>query len=491
MTMKMRMKKKTRSKKTNSREIFKMKRKEYNGSEYVEDGDFDEDQESIFDIKKQLTKKLITKQKYSDKLYPGGERCDSMIIESKSVISVSDNSVSDLNLNDKEEQSNTSVKENNLLPKKNKSFSGPVPPFRKDRSNNLSGSKTPKSPSSGNNSLNMLNVPSSQEEKNNLLTSRRISSKPKKRPPSHIGISKNSIKTNFTLKEDDDNSLFSTSNQESYVKYSGVKVAKKVNLLRLPSKELIKLDVDDKEKDKPEKDKSESKAIKMPSDNDNKKEEYSSTPEAKNLHIKSYSSVNPVQNEEGEEEDKLKANNRVSFINKRASMLSPNFLSELGGQLNKRASLNVSINVEERMQANKKQMEKENSNNKNMFDVKLRSKTHSTQNSSQDNSSNNSELSNNPFFMKRATLINSSESDNIIKEESPSFTKLKNDDHKTDDSIESPSLCKPSNFNKKAKNNNTLDNNDGSNDTNKNNDKEDRSYERLSVMDKISLLQKK
>ncbi|ORX82217.1 hypothetical protein BCR32DRAFT_2668 [Anaeromyces robustus] len=48
---------------------------------------------NIFDLKKKMTKKLINKQKFSDKLYPGGENCDSSIVESKSIYS---GSVSDL-----------------------------------------------------------------------------------------------------------------------------------------------------------------------------------------------------------------------------------------------------------------------------------------------------------------------------------------------------------------------------------------------------------
>ncbi|OUM59245.1 hypothetical protein PIROE2DRAFT_63901 [Piromyces sp. E2] len=36
-------------------------------------------EENILDLKKKLTKKLINKQKFSDKLYPGGENCDSNI----------------------------------------------------------------------------------------------------------------------------------------------------------------------------------------------------------------------------------------------------------------------------------------------------------------------------------------------------------------------------------------------------------------------------
>jgi len=39
----------------------------------------DSDDDNIFDLKKKLTKKLINKQKFSDKLYPGGENCDSNI----------------------------------------------------------------------------------------------------------------------------------------------------------------------------------------------------------------------------------------------------------------------------------------------------------------------------------------------------------------------------------------------------------------------------
>jgi len=487
---------------------------------------------------------LINKQKFSDKLYPGGEKCDSTIIESKSIMSVSDNSTSDLYLNEKDDVFGNSYKETIPTAKKNPSFSGPVPPFRKERSTNLNcGNKTPKSPSFG----NITYIPttintSTQTEKPTLLTSRRVSSKPKKRPPSHIGISKNSVDTAFTLKEDDENNLLAISNQESYmtnIKVSEVKIAKKVNLLKLPSKEPVKLDIEDKDKpsetDKP-------KMLKILDEDDNEKEEeVPSSHEKKPLNIKTsnFDEATPNEGKE-EEENKLKPNRTSMINNNRMSMFSPNLLSELSGQLNKRASLNVSVNVEEKLQSmsNKKKMEKEDNDNKNMFDVKLRSsdspvkprsndspmkpksndspmklksndslaKTNNNQNSMQNLSSSHSELANNSVFKKRATMMNSLDSNEDNESNTSNNMHLKNvkkmDDNKSENSfIESPSLCKPSDFIKNAKNNNTPFNNNitsrsihsssGSSDSDKSNkEEEDKSYEQLSVMDKISLLQK-
>jgi len=513
---------------------LRMKKKENDNdsSDCLDDSeDFDEDQGSILDIKNKLTKKLINKQKFSDKLYPGGEKCDSTIIESKSVMSVSDTSNSDLYLNEKDDLFGNSYKETVPAAKKNPSFSGPVPPFRKERSTNLNGNKTPKSPSFGNitytpSTANTSNKTPTQTEKSNLLTSRRVSSKPKKRPPSHIGISKSSIDTAFTLKEDDENNLLSISNQESYmtnIKVSEVKIAKKVNLLKLPSREPVKLDVEDKDKsDKPETDKP--KMLKILDEDDNEKEEDHSDHVKKPLNIKTSNFDEATSNEE-EEENKLKPSKPIN--NNRMSMFSPNLLSELNGQLNKRASLNITVNVEEKMQSmsNKKKMEKENTDNKNMFDVKLRSSDSPMKPKSNDfpvklrsndspvkpksndspvkpksndspvktNSNPSSELANNSFFKKRATMMNSLDSNEDNESNISNNTQLKNvkkvvDDNKSENSfIESPSLCKPSDFIKNAKNNNTpfknnvtsrsMHSSSGSSDSDRSNKEEDKSYE--------------
>ena len=451
---------------------------------------------------------------------------------------------SDLYLNEKDDLFGNSYKETVPAAKKNPSFSGPVPPFRKERSTNLNGNKTPKSPSFGNitytpSTANTSNKTPTQTEKSNLLTSRRVSSKPKKRPPSHIGISKSSIDTAFTLKEDDENNLLSISNQESYmtnIKVSEVKIAKKVNLLKLPSREPVKLDVEDKDKsDKPETDKP--KMLKILDEDDNEKEEDHSDHVKKPLNIKTSNFDEATSNEE-EEENKLKPSKPIN--NNRMSMFSPNLLSELNGQLNKRASLNITVNVEEKMQSmsNKKKMEKENTDNKNMFDVKLRSSDSPMKPKSNDfpvklrsndspvkpksndspvkpksndspvktNSNPSSELANNSFFKKRATMMNSLDSNEDNESNISNNTQLKNvkkvvDDNKSENSfIESPSLCKPSDFIKNAKNNNTpfknnvtsrsMHSSSGSSDSDRSNKEEDKSYEQLSVMDKISLLQK-
>jgi len=188
--------------------------------------------------------------------------------------------------------------------------------------------------------------------------------------------------------------------------------------------------------------------------------------------------------------------------------------------------------------SNKKKMEKENTDNKNMFDVKLRSSDSPMKPKSNDfpvklrsndspvkpksndspvkpksndspvktNSNPSSELANNSFFKKRATMMNSLDSNEDNESNISNNTQLKNvkkvvDDNKSENSfIESPSLCKPSDFIKNAKNNNTpfknnvtsrsMHSSSGSSDSDRSNKEEDKSYEQLSVMDKISLLQK-
>ena len=60
---------------TSNKEIDKM------GDDEIFDDDMEKNsfEDNVIDIKKKLTKKLINKQKFSDKLYPGGENCDSNI----------------------------------------------------------------------------------------------------------------------------------------------------------------------------------------------------------------------------------------------------------------------------------------------------------------------------------------------------------------------------------------------------------------------------
>ncbi|ORY36799.1 hypothetical protein LY90DRAFT_511458 [Neocallimastix californiae] len=365
---------------------------------------FNDNSGNVFDLKKRMTRKLINKQKFSDKLYPGGENCDSSIVESKSIVSIND--MSSLGSVSEKEESFVNSPMENIKVTKNTSFNnGPVPPFRKERSVNLGGGfKAPKSPSSGNvsvssyttNPVTPVKKMSIQEDNKVLLVTPRVSAKSKRRPPSHIGIAKNSKETIFTLKEDGEDNLLCPSNQESYmtnIKISEVKIAKKIdqkqiNVLKLPSKGPAMID-----------------------SSNIKEEAIKEMPTNSVKALQKSDSTNSLQsnNNNDDNNNEIKEGKKYNCNSNRSSM-HPNFLSELDGQLSKRSSIRSNVDIEEKMQemAKKKHDQEKEDNNKNIFNVKLKSKgTNFEKKSPCEDSNSNSELVNSPFFKKRANIVNS------------------------------------------------------------------------------------
>jgi len=343
------------------------------------------------------------------------------------------------------------------------------------------GVKTPKSTSTGNISTTSSNQNTpvtpkkmgSLDEHTSLLVSHRVSARPKRRPPSHIGISSNSRETTYTLKEDVSDNLLCPSNQESYmsnIKISEVKIAKKIdqkqiNLLKLPSKEpAIKLEtmeeVEDSKKENSDEDlKEKSKSEKQSKSEEKPKPEENLNNDVNNIKkitLPSSSSNNSISND-----DSNKASNKSYIPNNRMSVMNPSFMSELGGHLSKRSSMATNVSIEEKMKVMSKKKQEDQDDNKNVFEFKLKSKDSSSKNNDKPISkelSPASELANNSFFKKRATLVNSENNDS--NEETPNVLKLKT--AKKVDNV------KP-----------------------EENDDETDGNEKLSVMEKISLLQKK
>ncbi|KAL6608820.1 hypothetical protein U3516DRAFT_666262 [Neocallimastix sp. 'constans'] len=432
-------------------------------------------------LKKRMTQRLLSKQKFSDKLYPGGENCDSDIVEIKSIGNTSEYDSHGIFSEKEDNVLVFSPSRENIITKKNATFNGPVPPFRKERSTNLNlngGCKAPKSPSSGNISISTSNITSNiptkktgiDENQSKLLISPRVNAKLKRRPPSHIGIAKNTKETIFTLKEDDEKDFLCPSKQESYmsnIKISEVKIAKKIdqkqiNVLKLPSKGPTMINSGNIE------------------DNSDTKNKLLLNPDIKK--IKNSDSNNSLQNS-NDNDNEMKEGKKSAYNSNRSSLIHPNFINELDGQLNKRASLraNTNINIEEKMQKfSKMKQEKQNDdNNKDIYNIKLKSKGLSCENNNKlpkENSGSNSELANNAFFKRRANIINSknennNETENSINKHNEnekksnnefdfSVIKLKNvkkvdvnqmkrkenNETKEDYAIETPTLVKPSNI---------------------------------------------